>query len=95
MWFKVKNNAPPPKKGSMYLPVNEGIYGSICGISFDFPPLYLIIGFILIPTSFAFKLIKGVGSIDLLYFNDLFFRCICNGLCLITVTYSNFIYCIM
>lgn len=41
-----KNNAPPPKKGSIYLPEQEGMYLIIRGISFDFPPLYLIIGFI-------------------------------------------------
>ena len=44
MW---KNNAPPPKNGSKYRPVNLGICKSTCGISFDFPPLYLINGFIL------------------------------------------------
>lgn len=32
----------------MYLPENRGICHMILGISFDFPPLYLIIGFIFV-----------------------------------------------
>lgn len=61
-----KNNAPPPKKGSIYLPEQEGMYFIICGISFDFPPLYLIIGFIfaIFPTKlqlFSHKTVNQAG----------------------------------
>lgn len=61
-----KNNAPPPKKGSIYLPEQEGICFIIRGISFDFPPLYLIIGFIfaIFPTKlqlFSHKAVNQAG----------------------------------
>lgn len=61
-----KNNAPPPKKGSIYLPEQEGICFIIRGISFDFPPLYLIIGFIfaIFPTKlqlFSHKTVNQAG----------------------------------
>ena len=45
---KLKNNAPPPKKGSTYL-LCSGIKGFILSISLDFPPGHLIKGFIWIP----------------------------------------------
>ena len=42
-----KNRAPPPKNGSIYLPLYCGMCLIKYGISFDFPPLYFTSGFIL------------------------------------------------
>lgn len=42
----MEKRAPPPKNGSIYRPLKRGTCHIMLGISFDFPPLYLIIGFI-------------------------------------------------